>query len=96
MASRAQVRALLDDGLDYAEAARRLGISPGQAYLIATGMANPPHDNPTSSQPVRDWIAGRVAADRPIRRRRRGVRPNRTLPRPKTQTTRRPRSSAAT
>jgi hypothetical protein len=91
VASREQVRQLLDNGLDYTEAGKRLGIPTGQAYLIATGMAadggdaptgrasrpgalpasqqlaNPQHDNPTTSQPVRDWIAGRVAADRPMR-----------------------------
>ena len=91
MASRQQVRELLDRGLDYTEAGHRLGIPPGQAYLIATGMAadgadappegagrpgalpaswhlaSPPHDNPTTSQLVLDWIAGRVAADRAMR-----------------------------
>lgn len=91
VASRQQVRELLDRGLDYTEAGHRLGIPPGQVYLIATGMAadgadappdagtrpgalpasqhlaNPPHDNPTTSQPVLDWIAGRVAADQPMR-----------------------------
>jgi hemerythrin superfamily protein len=90
VASREQVLELLESGLDYQAAARRLGIPPGQAYLIATGMAadgadappeaasrpgalpasqhlaNPPHDNPTTSQLVLDWIAGRVAADRPM------------------------------
>jgi hypothetical protein len=88
VASREQVRALLDSGLDYAAAGRRLGIPPGQAYLIATGraadggdapsghppgalatsqhLANPPHENPTSSESVLGWIAARVAADRPM------------------------------
>lgn len=88
MASRDQVRELLDRGLDYGAAARRLGIPPGQAYLIATGraadgsdapaghppgaraasqhLANPPYDNPTSTESVLDWIAARVAADRPM------------------------------
>ncbi len=90
MASRQQVRELLDNGLDYADAGKRLGIPPGQAYMIATGipadggdapaeypsrpavlpasqhLANPPHDNPTSSQRVRDWMAARAAADRPM------------------------------
>jgi hypothetical protein len=36
--TREQVRRLLDDGLDYQAASARLGISPGQAYLIATGL----------------------------------------------------------
>ena len=88
MASREQVRALLDRGLDYQAVGRRLGISPGQAYLIATGraadgsdappghpdgappasqqLANPPHGNPGSRESVLDWIAARVAADRPM------------------------------
>jgi hypothetical protein len=89
VASREQVRALLDGGLEYEAAAARLGVPAGQAYLIATGqaadgsdappggsrwtlassqhLANPPHENPTSSQRVRDWIAARVAADQPMR-----------------------------
>ena len=33
-----QVLAALGDGTDYDEAARRLGIHPGLAYLIATGL----------------------------------------------------------
>ena len=37
MPTREQVRGLLDSGLDYEAAGRRLGIPPGQAYLIATG-----------------------------------------------------------
>jgi uncharacterized protein YfaQ (DUF2300 family) len=36
--TREQVRQLLDGGLDYQAAGQRLGISPGQAYLIATGV----------------------------------------------------------
>ena len=38
MATRDQVRRLLDIGLDYAAVGENLGIPPGQAYLIATGM----------------------------------------------------------
>ena len=38
MPTREQVRGLLDGGLDYEAAGRRLGIPPGQAYLIATGV----------------------------------------------------------
>ena len=30
-------------------------------------LANPPHENPTSSQQVHDWIAGRTAADAQMR-----------------------------
>jgi hypothetical protein len=37
--TRKQVRALLADGLDYADVGRRLGIPGGQAYMIATGQA---------------------------------------------------------
>lgn len=37
MATRAEVQGLLDAGLGYEEAADRLGIPAGQAYLIATG-----------------------------------------------------------
>jgi hypothetical protein len=90
--TREQVRALLADGLDYADAGRRLGIPAGQAYLIATGqaadggdapsdqqdrrggllpssqhLANPPHENPTGKQVVREWMASRVAADDQMR-----------------------------
>jgi hemerythrin-like domain-containing protein len=36
--TREQVRQLLGQGLDYQQAGRRLGIPPGQAYLIATGV----------------------------------------------------------
>ena len=39
VASREQVRELLDRGLNYETVGRRLGIPPGQAYLIATGRA---------------------------------------------------------
>jgi hypothetical protein len=92
MATREQVQGLLDAGLGYEEAADRLGIPAGQAYLIATGrpadtsdepatqdddggpgggsdqpLADPPHHNPTSSQQVHDWIAGRVSADDQMR-----------------------------
>jgi hypothetical protein len=38
MATRAQVQRLLDEGHDYRAAAERLGIAPGEAYLIATGQ----------------------------------------------------------
>ncbi|HTU28731.1 MAG TPA: hypothetical protein VMF07_05075 [Solirubrobacteraceae bacterium] len=37
MATRDQVLSLLGDGHDYETAAARLGIAPGEAYLIATG-----------------------------------------------------------
>jgi hemerythrin-like domain-containing protein len=38
MATREQVRQLLDGGLDYRAAARELRIPAGQAYMIATGV----------------------------------------------------------
>jgi hemerythrin-like domain-containing protein len=38
MATREQVRQLLDGGLDYRAAARQLRIPAGQAYMIATGV----------------------------------------------------------
>ncbi len=37
MATRAQVRQLFDEGHDYRVVGERLGIAPGEAYLIATG-----------------------------------------------------------
>jgi hypothetical protein len=33
----------------------------------AQHLANPPHENPTSTQAVHDWIAGRVSADAQMR-----------------------------
>jgi hypothetical protein len=38
MPTREQVRELVGRGLDYTAAGRELGISPGQAYMIATGL----------------------------------------------------------
>lgn len=73
MPTREQVRQLLDDGMDYEAAGQRLGIPPGQAYLIATGMpasqdlANPPHDNPATKDSVAAWLKARVAADGQMR-----------------------------
>ncbi len=37
MPSKEQVKELISQGLDYPEIGRRLGVPPGQAYLIATG-----------------------------------------------------------
>lgn len=92
MPTREQVRELLDSGLDYQAASQRLGIPPGQAYLIATGvpadgsdtvteeeasrpgflpssqhLANPPHENPETTDQVAAWLKARVAADEPMR-----------------------------
>lgn len=92
MPTREEVRRLLGAGHDYATVAERLGIPPGQAYLIATGrpadgsdspsdrekasglllassqhLANPPHENPTGSESVKQWIQARVADDTQMR-----------------------------
>ena len=92
MPTREQVRRLLDSGLDYQAAGRELGIPPGQAYLIATGvpadgsdtitdeeaqrpgflpssqhLANPPHENPATTDSVAAWLKARVAADGQMR-----------------------------
>jgi hypothetical protein len=59
MAMRAQVQRLLDEGHDYLTAADRLGIAPGEAYLLATGRPadgsdsryfTDPRDLPSSPQ----------------------------------------------
>lgn len=92
MPTREQVRELLDGGLDYEAVGQRLGIPPGQAYMIATGvpadggdtiteeearrpgflrssqhLTNPPHENPTAKDSVREWLRARVAADEQMR-----------------------------
>lgn len=53
MPTRQQVRKLLDAGLDYSEAGRRLGIAPGLAYLIATGQPADAGDVPSPEE--RAW-----------------------------------------
>ena len=72
MATRAQVRELIDSGHDYESAARRLGIRPGLAYMIATGhpadddaapaqdLFEPPAHNPKRNQEVLDWVKARA------------------------------------
>lgn len=92
MPTREQVRQTLDGGCDYEAASRKLGIPPGQVYMIATGfpadgsdtvtdqearrpgfllssqhLANPPHENPTTKDSVREWLRARVAADEQMR-----------------------------
>lgn len=47
---RKQVLRLLAQGCDYDEAGHRLGIPPGQAYLIATGVPADGGDTVTSAQ----------------------------------------------
>lgn len=53
MATREQVRGLLDSGLDYEAAGLRLGIPPGQAYLIATGVPADGSDTITEEEAQR-------------------------------------------
>lgn len=53
MPTREQVRGLLDAGLDYQAAGRRLGIPPGQAYLIATGVPADGSDTITEEEAQR-------------------------------------------
>jgi hypothetical protein len=48
VATRAQVTRLLDEGHSYETAGRELGISPGQAFMIATGL---PADGSDASPP---------------------------------------------
>ena len=50
MPSREQVRQLLDGGLDYEAAGQRLGIPPGQAYMIATGVPADGGDSVTEEE----------------------------------------------
>jgi hypothetical protein len=56
MATRAQVIALLDSGLSFESAARRLKLAPGLVYMIATGR---PADGSDSPHP--DELRGRPA-----------------------------------
>jgi len=75
--TRAQVKELLDLGLSYEAAARRLDIRPGLAYMIATGrpadddeapeqdLFEPPVHNPTRNETVDAWVKAR--ADRELR-----------------------------
>lgn len=46
MPSAASVRSLLDAGLDYDAVGKRLGITPGLAYLLATGLSADGSDAP--------------------------------------------------
>ncbi|HVW46685.1 MAG TPA: hypothetical protein VHA76_06510 [Solirubrobacterales bacterium] len=75
MATRAQVKELLDSGLDYEAVARQLGIRPGLAYMIATGrpadddtapaqdLFEPPAHNPTTNPRVIEWVKERAARE---------------------------------
>ena len=51
-----QVRRLLEQGLDYPEIARRLGVPPGQAYLIGTGMPADGGDAYTAAERQRPGV----------------------------------------
>ncbi|PJE97849.1 hypothetical protein CUT44_09050 [Streptomyces carminius] len=57
MPTREQVLRLLESGLDYGAAAERLGVSPGQAYLIATGLPADGGDSVTVSQARRPGVS---------------------------------------
>jgi len=48
MANREQVLGLLNEGLDYEEVGARLGIAPGLAYLVATGLSADGSDAPSA------------------------------------------------
>jgi hypothetical protein len=50
MATREQVRELAALGLDYAEIGRRLGIPPGLAHLIGTGLPADGGDAPSPEE----------------------------------------------
>jgi hypothetical protein len=50
MPSKEQVLGLLAGGCDYAEVGRRLEVPPGQAHLIATGIAADGGDTVTRAQ----------------------------------------------
>lgn len=73
MPTRDQVLRLLESGLDHEAAGRALGVPAGQAYLIATGrpghhLVGPEAKNPSARDSVQEWLAGRVLADRQMRR----------------------------
>ncbi|GHF32220.1 hypothetical protein FHX82_007069 [Amycolatopsis bartoniae] len=50
MATRKQVRDLLASGLDFAEIGRRLGIPPGLAHLVGTGLPADGSDAPSPEE----------------------------------------------
>lgn len=58
MPTQKQVRRLLAEGLDYAEAGRRLGIPAGQAFLIATGLPADGGDTLTTDEQQRPGMSG--------------------------------------
>lgn len=56
MPTRDQVRHLLDQGHDYSEIASRLGVPPGQVYLIGTGMPADGSDTYTDAERRRPGV----------------------------------------
>ncbi|HJT05243.1 MAG TPA: hemerythrin domain-containing protein [Pseudonocardiaceae bacterium] len=56
MPTRDQVRQLLEQGHDYPEIARRLGVPPGQVYLIGTGMPADGGDTYTDAERQRPGV----------------------------------------
>jgi hypothetical protein len=50
MATRQQVQELTELGLDYAEIGRRLGVPPGLAHLIGTGLPADGGDAPSPEE----------------------------------------------
>ena len=54
------------DGSD-TPSAQEQESSGGKLLAASQNLASPPHDNPTGSKTVRDWIAARVAADEQLR-----------------------------
>ncbi|MDG9705256.1 hypothetical protein [Streptomyces sp. DH37] len=56
MPTREQVLRLLESGLDYGAAGERLGVSPGQAYMIATGLPADGGDPVTAEQTRRPGV----------------------------------------
>jgi hypothetical protein len=54
--TRDQVRRLLEQGHDYPEIARRLGVPPGQAYMIGTGIPADGGDTYTDAERQRPGV----------------------------------------
>jgi hypothetical protein len=54
--TRDQVRRLLEQGHDYPEISRRLGVPPGQAYLIGTGIPADGGDTYTDAERQRPGV----------------------------------------
>jgi hypothetical protein len=74
MSTRAQVLELIRSGDTYERAAAKLGIPPGQAYLLATGkpadgsdgrssrqeLVHPQAHNPTRKPRIEAWVRERA------------------------------------